>query len=121
MRYFKYSEFDQKGLPGSGEEFMSQLFLSNLDALRHNCGFPFIITSGYRSPGYNDRISSTGLTGPHTTGLAADIAVARESALILLREALNMECFTGIGLQQKGKGRFIHLDITAGNRRFWTY
>lgn len=121
MRYFLYSEFDQKGLAGSGEEYMDRSFLANLDALRHKCGFPFIITSGYRSPEYNNRVSSTGLTGPHTTGSAVDIAVSRENAYILLREAFEMDCFNGVGLQQKGGGRFIHLDSIEGPKRLWSY
>ena len=121
MRYFLYSEFDQKGLVGSGKEHMDTTFLANLDALRHKCGFPFIITSGYRSPEYNDRVSSTGLTGPHTTGKAADIACSRENAYTILDKALEMGCFNGIGLNQKGDSRFIHLDSIVGNRRVWTY
>ena len=55
MKYFKYSEFDQKGLLGSGKEHMNQEFLDALDDLREVCGFPIIISSGYRTPEYNDR------------------------------------------------------------------
>ena len=33
------------------------------------------ITSGYRCPEHNNKISSTGLSGPHTTGKAIDISV----------------------------------------------
>lgn len=121
MRYFIHSEFDQRGLEGSGEEFMDATFLDNLDILRHRCGFPFRITSGYRSPEYNNQVSGTGLTGPHTTGKAADIAISREKAYTLLEEALEMGCFNGIGLQQKGTKRFIHLDSIEGNKRVWTY
>jgi len=121
MRYFTHSEFDQKGLAGSGEEFMDRSFLANLDALRHKCGFPFVITSGYRSPEYNDRVSSTGLTGAHTTGKAADIACSRENAYTVLEQALEMGCFNGIGIQQKGDGRFIHLDTVGTNKRLWSY
>ena len=121
MRYFQYSEFDQKGLVASGKKFMDKQFLINLDALRHRCGFPFIITSGYRSPEYNNEVSSTGLTGAHTTGKAADIAISRQNAYTLLREALHMGCFTGIGVKQKGGGRFIHLDSVDGSNRIWSY
>lgn len=121
MRYFTHREFDQRGLEGSGSLFMDKDFLTNLDALRHKCGFPFIITSAYRSPEYNARVSSTGATGPHTTGKAVDIAVSRGNAFIVLREALNMSCFTGIGINQKGDGRFIHLDAIDGSNRLWSY
>lgn len=122
MRYFTYSEFDQKGMEGSGEIYMDRRFLSYLDALRHKCGFPFIVTSGYRTPEYNARISSTGLTGPHTTGKAADIAVARGNAYTLLQHAMDLDCFRGIGINQKGKGRFIHLDsIERDYKTIWSY
>jgi zinc D-Ala-D-Ala carboxypeptidase len=109
MRYFKNSEFDQKGLSGSGAK-MNPAFLIHLDELRHRCGFPFKISSGYRSPEYNAKVSSSGLTGAHTTGKACDIAVSQEQAYIVLKEASKMGVFTGIGINQKGNGRFIHLD-----------
>lgn len=125
MRYFTYSEFDQKDgkIPNSGERFMDKQFLANLDTLRSKCGFVFNITSGYRSPKYNDKVSSTGLTGPHTTGKAADIAVSRDHAYILLKNAFEMGCFTGIGIKQKGNKRFIHLDTIEGQLRptIWSY
>lgn len=106
MRYFHPAEFACKHC---GESKMDQAFLEELDELRHRCGFPFIITSGYRCPVHNARVSSTGATGPHTTGRAADIGTSHASAHKLLRVALEMG-FTGIGVQQKGAGRFIHLD-----------
>lgn len=109
MRYFEHSEFDQKGLEGSGFK-MKQSFLIHLDELRHRCGFPFIITSGYRTPEYNNKVSSSGLTGAHTTGKACDIAVSGDKAYRLLEEAFKMGVFTGIGINQKGANRFIHLD-----------
>ena len=122
MKHFSHSEFDQKGVAGSGEQFMDGTFLINLDSLRDRCGFPFIVSSGYRSPEYNNDISSTGFTGPHTTGKAADIAVSRNQARILLRNALEMDCFTGIGVAQKGDGRFIHLDcVDREQLALWSY
>lgn len=121
MRYFLFSEFDQKGLAGSGEKFMDRSFITNLDALRHKCGFPFIISSGYRTPEYNNRVSSTGYAGAHTTGKAADIAVSGENARTVLKNALDMDCFTGIGINQRGDKRFIHLDSVPGKKRIWSY
>lgn len=125
MRYFTYEEFDQKGLPGSGKQFMDKYFLASLDSLRHKCGFPFVITSGYRSPEYNNEISGTGFTGPHTTGKAADIAVSRDRAFELLQCAMEINYFTGIGINQKGDRRFIHLDILtpaeAPRPTIWSY
>lgn len=121
MQYFTYSEFDQRGLKGSGEEFMDRGFLDLLDILRGKCGFPFIITSGYRSPHYNNLVSTTGFDGPHTTGKAADIKVDTKQAYILMENVFTMDCFYGIGV---GKG-FVHLDtllpIEKPRPRLWTY
>lgn len=110
MKYFQLSEFDQKGLPDSGSK-MNATFLGYIDELRDRCGFPFIITSGYRTPEYNASVSESGLTGAHTLGKAVDIAVSGEKAWILLKEAFEMGVFTGMGISQKGEHRFIHLDI----------
>ena len=121
MRYFEWSEFDQRGYEGSGQEHMNVIFLTHIDVLRDKCGFPFIVNSGYRSPEFNNRVSTTGFNGPHTTGKAADIAVNTTEAFILIDNAIKMGVFTGIGV---GKG-FIHLDILtpeeAPRPRLWGY
>lgn len=125
MRYFLYSEFDQKGLPGSGERFMDRLFLTNLDALRHKCGFPFIITSGYRTPEYNNAISTTGRSGPHTHGKAIDVLVSSGNTFIILENAMEMECFTGFGFKQHGENRYMHIDSLSKHEgprpNIWSY
>ena len=79
-----------------------------LERVRVRFGKPMRVTSGSRCPDYNARVSGTGRTGPHTKG-AFDIGAERGDALTLVRIALE-EGFTGIGVQQKGAGRFIHLD-----------
>lgn len=121
-RYFRWHEFDSKNaqgtarITGSGAAHMDRDFVERLDALRAACGFVFIVTSGYRIPKYNAKISSTGLTGPHTKGRAADIAVAGGQAYEVLRLAPEFG-MTGIGVAQKGAHgrRFIHLDdLTPG-------
>jgi zinc D-Ala-D-Ala carboxypeptidase len=60
--------------------------------------------------------------GAHASGLACDIGVQGEEAHRLLALALEAG-FTGIGVQQKGSGRFLHLDTLEG--RFtptvWSY
>lgn len=79
-----------------------------LERVRLRCGFPFFITSGARCPDYNDKVSKTGRNGPHTKG-AFDIGVIGNRALEVI-DAARAEGFTGIGVQQKGKDRFIHID-----------
>lgn len=118
MKHFKIEEFDQKD--GNCPAKMDADFLVKIDELRERCGFPLVITSGYRSPEYNKKVSSTGTTGPHTTGKAADIAVRGQKAHTLLKHALELG-FTGIGISQKGQSRFIHLDTIEGTMRPWVW
>lgn len=122
MRYFTESEFACKHC---GEIKMGQAFLAMVDELRHRCGFPLVISSGYRCPEHNQRVSTTGPNGPHTTGRAVDIAVSRHRAHDVLRHAMAMG-FTGIGVNQKGASRFIHLDMLrepehAPRPSVWSY
>lgn len=122
LRYFKIEEFACKHC---GENKIDYVLVEELDELRHQCGFPISISSGYRCPDHNEKVSSTGRTGPHTTGRAADLAVSHQQALTILRLALAMK-FTGIGVNQKGGGRFIHLDNLANapnqpRPHIWSY
>lgn len=84
-------------------------FMSKLVALRTYLDFPFPVSSAFRCPEHNQRVSSTGANGPHTTGRAIDIAVRGEQAYEIVSQAARFG-FTGIGVAQKGGGRFIHLD-----------
>ena len=96
-------------------------FMVKIEALRIAAGFPFTVPSGARCPKHNNAVSGTGLTGPHTTGRAIDIAVSRAQAHRLLVLACAAG-FTGIGVAQKGNGRFIHLDdLQEGRPAVWSY
>lgn len=106
-RYFKEAEFACRC--GCGKNLIDHAFITELDDLRHHLGFALPISSGYRCPDHNARVSITGRTGPHTTGRAADIAVSHARAYDVLQAAMMMR-FTGIGVNQKGSARFIHLD-----------
>ena len=103
-------------------------FVDKVQKLRTLVNEPLRISSWYRGPVYNNSISSTGTSGPHTTGRAVDIACHGETAYTVLRLAYTIG-FTGIGVKQKGdiNGRFIHLDDlqeneTKGPRPWiWSY
>jgi uncharacterized protein YcbK (DUF882 family) len=102
---------------------MDERFMQKMDDIREQCGFALIVSSAYRCPLYNDRVSATGKSGPHTTGRAMDIAVSHENAFIFLNAALE-NGITGIGIQQKGKIRFIHVDDLTNpypRPRVWSY
>lgn len=84
-------------------------FMEKVEALRRSLGFPMAVTSAARCPDHNAKVSGTGRTGPHTTGRAIDLAVSGSKAYAVVSSATFMG-FTGIGVSQKGGGRFIHID-----------
>lgn len=115
---FKLDEFACKHC---GENKIDTKLVDALQELRERCGFALPVSSGYRCPVYNADVSTTGPNGPHTTGKAVDLAVDRAKAYRVLKEAMAMG-FTGIGIQQKGNGRFIHLDLLdEGRPTIWSY
>ena len=87
-----------------------QDFMDKVQTLRDLYGKPMRVTSAARCPEHNAKVSGTGRTGPHTTGRAIDISVSREDAFRLLSFAMSMPDFSGIGVNQKGNARFLHLD-----------
>jgi zinc D-Ala-D-Ala carboxypeptidase len=119
--YFSQYEFK---CSHTGKCDMNPEFIDKLNDLRLAFGKPMTITSGFRD--ITHPIESKKKTpGAHTTGQAADIAVSREDAFHLLSLALS-KGFTGIGIQQKGSGRFIHLDTLENSPErprptIWSY
>lgn len=114
---------DEFACKGDGTLSVNPVFMDRLQTLRTFYAKPMIISSGYRSPEYNASVSSTGLTGPHTTARAADIAVRGADALHLITLALEVG-FIGIGVNQRGNSRFIHLDDlpdAPGQPRPWIW
>ena len=93
-------------------------FMDLLQDLRNTFGHPMPVSSYYRSPEYNASISRSGLDGPHTTGRAIDIKVSGYNVALLTSAAVALG-FTGFGWQQKGGGRFLHLDTLEP--RSWSY
>ena len=59
-------------------------FMDRIQDLRERVGFALPVNSYFRSPKYNDAVSSTGLTGPHVSGRAVDLGVAGQNAFTLL-------------------------------------
>ena len=112
---------------GDGTLKLDEAFMDRLQKLRDTCGFPLVVSSAYRSPAYNAKVSDTGDDGPHTTGHAVDLLANGPRAFTILQAATALG-FTGIGLSQKGdvKRRFIHLDdlqmsLTLPRPWVWTY
>jgi hypothetical protein len=72
--HFQQEEFDSPDLAGSGE-LMDRDLIDKLEELRTRCGFPFIVTSGYRTPSYNATVPGASRNSAHTRGLAVDISI----------------------------------------------
>ncbi len=118
---FREHEFACKGHNCcNGRADMDAGFMDLLQALRWATQKSITITSGYRCPEHNASVSTTGRTGPHTTGRAVDIGISGIAAidLIVLARILG---FKGFGPKQHGPHarRFVHLDTLS--ERFWTY
>jgi len=106
FKYFDLNEFDSPDAVGSGAEFMSEDFLSKLNAARHEAGIPFTITSGYRTQEHNDSLEHSVPDSAHTKGLAADISVESSSDRYKIIKALINQKFNRIGIANG----FIHVD-----------
>ena len=118
MDWSRWRNFDESEFRCShtGDCKMDARFMYRIQDLRTAYGQPMKITSGYRAPTHPIEARKS-KPGTHTTGRAADIAVSRNDAYKLLTLAIGMG-FTGIGIQQKGSGRFIHLD-DLGSESGW--
>ena len=119
--YFNQHEFT---CSHTGKCDMDSNFINKLNELRVAFGKPMRITSGFRDVTHPIEAKKSS-PGAHTTGQAADIAVSREDAFDLLSLALT-KGFTGIGIEQKGSGRFIHLDTLKNSPErprptIWSY
>jgi len=82
--------------------------LLDLLQIARNVLGPITITSAYRCPDHNDKVSSTGLSGPHTTSKACDIHVSNSQHRKLLIDYFASKV-TGLGIAKT----FIHIDIIS--------
>lgn len=122
MKYFTNEELE---CSCCGKNLMQSDFMEKVEEMREALGFPFIVSSAYRCPDHNSVVSKTGRNGPHTSGRAIDIRCSHERAFEIISNAKRFG-FTGVGVKQKGEGRFIHLDdLTERSNRprptTWSY
>ncbi len=105
-----------------GSLLVVDYFMDDLEALRTACDFPLPVSSAYRTPEHNQAVSSThSETGPHTLGVAVDIAIPGSDprAYWVLQSAFKLN-FTGIEVTPD----HIHLDMApsrpdAPRPMFW--
>ena len=112
FKYFKLSDFNCQE---TGENEMDVDFIHALDQLRAACGFPFIITSGYRSKDHSIEKRKS-KAGTHAHGIAADIKVsggAQRLAVVKHASAMGMS----VGVAKT----FVHVDVRKTEPMCWCY
>ena len=83
--------------------------LDLLQKARNTLG-PLQINSAYRCPEHNNNVSSTGLSGPHTTSKAIDIHVSSSQHSKQLIDYFATKV-SGLGIAKT----FIHIDILTSD------
>ncbi|CAM0001948.1 endolysin [Vibrio phage D184] len=82
--------------------------LDKLQKMRIALGFAMPISSAFRCKNHKSEKSKKE-PGAHGHGQGFDIACSHEQALTIL-ECARKFGFTGVGVKQKGGGRFVHVD-----------
>ena len=120
-KYFKMREFR---CPMAKTEKMSHEFVQKLDKARGLANTPFRITSGWRSPEYQEDLRKRGYhtaTGqsPHEKGVAADIFVKNDDCRSRIFLALQEVGFNRFG----NASNFIHVDsdFVRNPNRIWHF
>lgn len=113
-QYRTYKYFKPSEIVGLKPELVTLL-----DKLRGECGFPFIINSGYRTKAKNNSLSDAVNDSAHLGGLAADLSIVDSFRRYTL---INKAILAGISRIGVGKN-FIHIDIskTLPQNVIWTY
>jgi len=105
MSKFKYFKLEDFNCQETGDNEMDVEFIHKLDQLREACGFPFIITSGFRSKDHSIEKKKE-KAGTHAQGIAADIRARNGNERYkIVQEAIKLG-FTGVGIART----FIHVD-----------
>lgn len=109
---------------GCGQVKVQKALMDMLHEVRLAIKQPLRVTSGYRCPNHPIEAAKSGRSfGEHVLGAAVDIACEGVLAHQLLRVASTLGV-PRIGVNQKGKGRFIHLGIGGpglASPWIWTY
>lgn len=88
--------------------------------VRDIVGFPMKITSGYRCPIHPIEAKKK-KPGSHARGLAWDVGCSHAQSREITKTLLILNK-GGVGVHQRGKGRFVHGDVAEDRiDLFWTY
>jgi uncharacterized protein YcbK (DUF882 family) len=112
--HFSVSEFLSKSPIGGQPQTYARIspeLIASLQELRESIGRTITVTSGYRSPAYNQSIG--GVTkSQHMTGRAADIVAAGMTPRELARHVVAVfGPDIGLGVYQGSRLNFVHVDI----------
>ena len=123
MNWDDYPNFSEAEFTCShtGKCEMQASFMEKLQQLRTEYGKAMKVTSSYRHETHPVEAKKD-RPGIHTMGLAADIACGGSDAYHILQIAFKLG-FTGIGVAQSGRRRFLHLDTYNKPPRsnVWSY
>ena len=106
---------------GCGTNQIKDEIIDVLQKIRDQVG-PLSVSSGFRCANHPvERGKKQPGTGTHCRGVAADVAVSHQTAREVLEIALEMD-IGGVGVHQRGDGRFIHVDVDQARKNLiWTY
>lgn len=109
-QHFKVKEFACKD--GSQVVFIDDYLCTVLDILRNKLGKPIIVTSGYRTPWWNEKCSGAKYSY-HMRGMAADIKVNGMKAKELAKK-LDEIVPNGCGIIVYNN--WVHFDVRDGKK-----
>lgn len=100
----RYAYFSDDEVVGLYPEFVAKL-----DLARKIAGFPFIITSGYRSPEKNQSIIGAVPDSAHLKGMAVDLRVENSHEVWKMITALEKAGITRIGVYLNNDMQPVHV------------
>ena len=110
----KYKYFKEKEIVGLKPELVDIL-----DKMRGECGFPFIINSGFRKKEQNDKLENSVEDSAHLSGYAVDIKCDTSAKRFAIIESGLRNGVTRFGVGSS----YIHLDIAKDKPQkvIWLY
>lgn len=117
----RYKYFTKEEFVCDGENVFDKMnhdLLVKLDEARNICGFPFKITSSFRTIEWNERVGGK-RSSSHLTGNAVDVACLNSTERMFMIDAFLTAGFTRIGIAKN----FIHVDVDDDKPQnvIWTY
>lgn len=125
MTWDNFAKDDFKCKCGCGTNEIKDEFIDVSQEIRTASGCVMSVNSGYRCSDHPDEAKKR-RPGSHTLGLVADYGLSHGKAFRVLQAAMAHPKVTAIGINQKGKKRFIHIGIdpeAPGRPRphIWSY